>query len=154
MLHGGSSLKVKIAVLFLCAMSNKILAQSQQILLLDGLMLSLPVTMGVNSVKKEGEDFRQDSNLEPAFQAPSINAKIRALWEGIKEPLTVWGSKSAVTLAEEGEYYYHWQFTMESLCYRSTIHSFPCSSTSQFRGESVSYRRCICLNLEFPRLSF
>lgn len=94
-------------MLFLCAMSNKILARSQQILLLDGLMLSLLVAMGVNSVKMEGEDFRQDSNLVSAFQAPSIHAKIRALWEGIKEPLTVWGSKGTVTLAEEREEYYH-----------------------------------------------
>lgn len=92
-------------MLFLCVMSNKILAQSQQILLLHGLML--PVAMGVNSVKTEGEDFRQDSNLVSAFRAPSIHAKIRALWGGIKEPLTVWGSKSTVTLAEEGEEYYH-----------------------------------------------
>lgn len=100
-------MKVKIAMLFLCEMSNKILAQSQQILLLDGLMLSLPVATGVNSAKTEGEDFRQDSNLVSAFQAPSIHAKIRALWEGIKEPLTVWGSKRTVTLAEEGEEYSH-----------------------------------------------
>lgn len=88
-------------------MPNKILAQSQKILILDGLMLSLPAAMGVNSVKTEGEDFSQDSNLVSAFQAPSIHAKIRALWEGIKEPLTVWGSKSTVTLAEEGEEYHH-----------------------------------------------